>query len=698
MKIGTINYNDKSIRYIQKPEMNLPEISYIKTVSKPDIFQKAKQKSSGITPYLTISFCGYPVHIVDGGNHATNMQHFANAISNDMDIEMYNVKTNPQDANMKQLKSLEEQLKLLNSNHSKYTDNDYVAVPALASVPILNLQEQYNRIMHDNKTFTPENLKANKHSLLKFLKEIYENPNKYREYINYMDNKNQGIEYTYGVIREINKAKMRGAKVYIPSGHPHDTTLKWLADTRGLKPELYNYIATGIDKNGSIQNLTKELKEKNWYDFNLLSLSDANVVGVKGASNAQDYMFAAYDSCVTDGARGVYNFTPVRKDGKIIGYSYTDLTTNEYPYDEFPANDEVANIAKFVGLDINDVSANPKDIRILKRYLNEGLDTEPCPDKLYPINDIFSEEEIKTRKLNLQGDYVDKTLNLFFRVNNNNQVIFPKCDCEGSGKPGVLSMWGSCFAVFNAIARDINIQNQQCPFESDKELSLTDLQNHKKKINEILRQGTETENYKEAENIFNYAIDLNKAFEASNNIEVLDFKPYQLLGNLHFKHGSFDYAGSCYNNAINILAKKIFQSNSSGGEAISKYLQDYEDYRRALALNEQYNHESKIFWAKGLWGRLCSKMPEKPEHYDDYDKFRDGYSKYVNSIKPCADMYNKLAVVCSRRGEYYPAKVCKEAASDILKCNSRGEEVLRLRSEGVSYIGDLYNEIKKEDY
>ena len=327
-----------------------------------DLFIKSYQPSVP-QPYRTISFCGYPVHIVDGGNHATNMQHFANAISNNMDIEMYDVEVNPQDANMKQLKSLELELKILNADHPKFNNNEYVAVPALASVPLLNLQEQYNRIMHTNKIFTPENLKANKKNLLKFLETIYENPNKYRQYIQYMDSKTQGIEYAYGVIQEINKAKANGAKIYIPSGHPQDTTLKWLAEQRGLKPELYNYIATGIDKDGKIKKLTQEIKNNNWYDFNLLSLSNANVVEVKGTTGVQDYMFAAYDSCVTDGARGVYNFSPIRKNGKLIGYSYTNTNTNEYPYEEFPANSEISNIVDFVGKNIDEVIANSEEDR-----------------------------------------------------------------------------------------------------------------------------------------------------------------------------------------------------------------------------------------------------------------------------------------------------------------------------------------------
>lgn len=695
MRIGAVYLNSNVTRANTSFHFNEREdysrLQYVKN----DIFMKSTVQVLK-KPYITISFGGYPVHIVDGGNHATNMQHFANAISNNMDIEMYDVEVNPQDANMKQLKSLELELKILNAEHPKFKNNEYVAVPALASVPLLNLQEQYNRIMHTNKIFTPENLKANKKNLLKFLKTIYENPNKYRQYIQYMDSKTQGIEYAYGVIKEINKAKANGAKIYIPSGHPQDTTLKWLAGQRGLKPELYNYIATGIDKDGKIKKLTQEIKNNNWYDFNLLSLSNANVVGVKGTTGAQDYMFAAYDSCVTDGARGVYNFSPIRENGKLIGYSYTNTNTNEYPYEEFPANSEISNIAEFVGKDIDEVIASPKDINIFNELAHDNKDFDKIPNKLYPIEDVFSFQEIKNRKLRLQGDYVDKSLTLFFRKNEDGKVIFPKCDCEGSGKPSVLSMWGSCFSVMNAIARDIEIQNSQYP-NTNGNCSNSEFANHRKKINKILEKGINTPNDKEAERSFNYAIALNKAFEASNNVELLDFKPYQLLGNLHFTHKKYDYANACYNNAINMLAKKI--QNQTGNRPISQMLEDYENYKNSISDNEVYNILMSKYKTYSVWKKFVTSPPQKPLYYNDYkDKFEKGYLDYKNLILPCAKMFERLNIICYKNQEFYPAEVCKQASKDIKECNSRAEQVLQLRADGISYIGDLYNEIKREDY
>lgn len=696
MRIDTICLNIQISKRCL-PLVETKTFSQINFSDRKDIFIKSSFQSVAKNSYSLISFCGYPVYIVDGGNHATNMQHFANAISNNMDTEIYDVEVNVQDANIKQLKSLEKELKILNHEHPKFNNNEYVAVPALASVPLLNLQEQYNRIMHENKIFTPENLKANKKNLLKFLKTIYESPNKYRQYIQYMDDKSQGIEYVYGVIQEINKAIANGAKVYIPSGHPQDTTLKWLAGQRGLKPELYNYIATGIDKNDSIKHLSQEIKNKNWYDFNLLSLSDANVVGVKGAKGAQDYMFAAYDSCVTDGARGVYNFSPVKERGELVGYSYTSTTKNEYPYEEFPANNEISNIAMFVGKDSEDVIATPSDIKLFKKISSSNGEFEKIPNKLYPIDSVFSKEEIKERKLRLQGDYVDKSMMLFFRKNEDGKVIFPKCDCEGSGKPSVLSMWGSCFSVMNAIARDIEIQNSQYPNTNNDECPNTELINHKMKVNEVVEAGINSLNDDEAEKAFNYAILLNKAFEASNNIELLDFKPYQLLGNLHFSNKKYNYANSCYNNAINILAKKILSLHND--MQIYDMLQDYRNYKKAIDDNQNYDVLMCKYNSYSIWKKLLTSVPQKPAHYTDYkEKFEKGYKEYKNFIQPCAEMFERLNTICNKNQEYYPAKICQKASEDIKKCNDRAEQVLQLRADGIIYIGDLYNEIKREDY
>ncbi len=68
---------------------NYTSIPTAKNYNKASIFIMPK----------SISFMGHTVHIVDGGNHATNMQHFANAISDDMDIKMHNVEVNSKDKN-----------------------------------------------------------------------------------------------------------------------------------------------------------------------------------------------------------------------------------------------------------------------------------------------------------------------------------------------------------------------------------------------------------------------------------------------------------------------------------------------------------------------------------------------------------------------------------------------------------------------
>lgn len=82
----------------------------------------------------------------------------------------------------------------------------------------------------------------------------------------------------------------------------------------------------------------------------MLALSNAHIVNIKNKNN-KDFIFAAKDGCMNDGARGVYHFSPVRNSyGKIIGYSFTDTSTVEYPYNEFHANEKIANIAKYVGL------------------------------------------------------------------------------------------------------------------------------------------------------------------------------------------------------------------------------------------------------------------------------------------------------------------------------------------------------------
>ena len=80
---------------------------------------------------------------------------------------------------------------------------------------------------------------------------------------------------------------------------------------------------------------------------------------------------------------------------------------------------------------------------------------------------FFLWEKLRAKELIYKGEYVDKTLTLFFDENDEDKIIFKKCDCEGSGRPSVLSVWGSCYATLNAIARDIGFSEQISTLDRD---------------------------------------------------------------------------------------------------------------------------------------------------------------------------------------------------------------------------------------
>lgn len=634
-------------------------------------------------PYRTISFMGKTVHIVDGGCHATNMEHFAHAISDEMNTKMHNVETNSKDDNIKQLQSLEANLKDLANEQVSGT---YIAVPALATVPILNMQDQYNVIMDDNKKFTAENLKDNKENLLKFLKKIYDYPEKYSKYINYMDPMKQGIQYTYGVIKQINKLVEAGANVYVPSGHPHEQTLKWVADTEDLKPELYHYIATGDDPNNTVKNALDDIKEKNWYDFNLLALSDAHVVGVRGVDDMSDYIFAAYDGFVTEKERGVYNFSPIRKADKIVGYSYTDTVNNQYPLSHFPHNDRIANIEKYVGKNYKELLATRSEIEELKDARKNEQNTKQCADKLYPIKEIFSDDEIKSRRYNLRGKYVDRSLTLFFDTNRKGEVIFPKCDCEGTGKPSVLSMWGSCFAVFNAIQRDI--------LKTQRDVNEKWIDEHNASMQKDIKTAYEfvqSSKYNAAEALLKLAREKDMSFAKKHPEYIRCYKPDELLGDIYHAQEKDYWAKACYNNALDIIAKQIMTEIRD----VPKFQQESMKYGNTMLKSENYDFLLKAYNSKPAFIRAFTSPPNKPSDYNEH-KSMTKIKKQRDVLDAASDIFDKIANICENTGEKYPAKVCRAAALDICKKTDRGFKVLAKRVGHEQYIGDLYNEIKPD--
>ena len=394
------------------------------------------------------------VHIIDGYLHADTMEHFAKAalrrVGKVGDIRMHYVNCNRTDINTKQMSEIESVLKSLSET---LRSGDYVTIPGLASVPILNLQDRIKNVLGKSISLTAKNLKSYKDMLLNYLKEIYDYKNYHRSDIRALDKNGQELEYTYGVIREINNLKNKGVNVYIPAGHGADETIKWMPKRYGVSDELHKYIATGKDSNDEIRNIFKRADNNGYYDFNLLSLSDAHIVNVKG-KNGGDYIFSSKDGFVNDSARGVYNFTPIRNSsGNILGYSYHDESTIEYPYSEFKANEQIANLCKYVGLPRNKFSASYSEDKKFKEYLKKGYSTSSLPDKLYALRDVYDLSEIRSQNLDTLGSLINRD-RLIFDTNNAGKVIFQKANCEGSDKPSVVQMWGSCFSAINAMVRD----------------------------------------------------------------------------------------------------------------------------------------------------------------------------------------------------------------------------------------------------
>lgn len=410
-----------------------------------------KQKSAFNKPTFKTK-----VHIIDGFLHADNMEHFAKSAFKKMnkvsDISMHYVECNHLDINTKQMSSVEDMLKKISGS---LRSGDFLAIPGLASVPILNLSDRIKNVLDKNVNLTPQNLKIYKNIILEFLKEIYNYKYYHSNEISQLDKNSQDLAYTYGVIDEVDKLVDRGVNVYIPAGHGADSTIKWIAKSEGLSNDLYRFIAKQYDPNGNVKSILKNAKDRNLYDFNLLSLCKGHIVNIKGKNNS-DYLFTAKDGFANDGERGVYNFSPVRNScGKILGYSYHDESTVEYPFDEFNGNDSIANLCKYVGLPYCDFAPSYDETRRFRDYVKKGLSTAYLPDKLYSIRDVFSHEEIKNRKLDVLGHLINNEQNLIFDTNSNGKIIFQKTNCEGSEKPSVVSMWGSCFSSINAMARDV---------------------------------------------------------------------------------------------------------------------------------------------------------------------------------------------------------------------------------------------------
>lgn len=604
-------YNKRN--YIQNPIVNNSDCN--------DVFVKSSEPA---VPHKTVSFRGYDVHIVDGGSHADDMEHFANSISNKMDIHMHRMENTTESGLNKPLRNVEAQLQKI--NRYKLTDeNSYVAIPVKITIPLQNLQEQYKQVMGYYLHLQPHSTKTCKKKIMEFLRVLYENPEKYKKYIRYMDPQNQGIEYAYGIINEIDNLKCR--KVYVPSEHPQEETLNWLAGERGEKPELTNYLATGYDKDGKVHNMLNYIKGEGWYNFNLLTLSKADVVNLKKMDGESDHIYSAYDTTVNDGARGVYNLTPIRENGRVAGYSFKDTVSNDYPYDEFPHNDEIKDIIKFVGQYESDVVANDEETARFKEALKQNRDMLEFANKLYPVWKVFDENELNDGKIFDKGDFVDYKLENYFRRNGDYKIIYPAADCENSGRPSVMGMWGSCYSMFNAISRDIDAR--------------------------YIRDSLKNQNN----------INLNSAI-------------YGMLNDAQNCESKKDW-----NKADKILTEVVEYIDMEGFNRRNK---DYLNTYKRLA-DAKYN-KGDYLGANGVYNfylnNLCKNFLE--------DIKGDDYKTGADDRMRIAKVFQRLAELAQKRGEFVPEKECRRAAHEVVRCSKLGAEVLERRADNDVNIGDIF--------
>ena len=608
-------------KYAQNPMLStsVSNDSFVKSNESLDV--------KSVNPMRTISFMGYKIHIVDIGKHADEMAHFAKLDAKGVDkVVLHRGEQSTNSMFNKPLKNIEAQLKEINK-YGLTDNNSFIAIPVKITVPLQNLAEQYKRVMGYYLHLKPHSTQTCKKNILNFLKELYENPDKHKKYIRYMDPNNQGIEYAYGIIQEINKLKCK--KAYVPADYPHKETLEWLAGTKGETPELDNYLATGYDKDGKVHNMLNYIKGKEWYDFNLLALSKADVVNLKKADGYSDHIYSSYDTTVNDGARGAYNLSPVRENGKIVGYSYKDVVTNQYPVEQFPYNLEVADVARFVGKRVDEVVADDVTTHEFRMAMEEGRDTSEFSEKLYPVWKVFNNDQLYGEKIFEKGDFVDSNLINYYRRNAHYEIIYPKADCENNGRPSVRGMWGSEYSMLNAMKRDISEQDFADSMIRDYHINFNAIAADSYRS---AKEAFGANDYARSEKLLNEALEsINLAgFDSKNNNHI---ETYNLMGDVKTKLGNYDGASWYYNKAINALSKNVM---------------------------ERYDVDPKVYH---------TTMDERVKIHD---------------------IFVKLADIAKIRGEGYPEQECLRAAGEVRGLTTLGSKVLERRADNDINIGDIF--------
>lgn len=645
----------------------------------------------------SISFKGNPskyvhnVTLLDSGQHASNMMNLMKSLLKDpFQINLKHVpvilvneaKYDTRFEALKTMRELKEELSKINKTDNK---PEYLIIPALCNVPLLNLSDQIASVMKKRVNLTASNIKNNKCLVLSFLETIAEHPSTYSKEIGYMDKNKQGMEHTFGVIQEINKAVESGIKVFIPAGHPQHNNIDHLIQINNLKPEYYHYLATGNDVGEKISSLKRQCDEDNWYDFNLLTLSNAENLGITKPDGTK-FFHSAYDSCVTDFARGTFNLSPVRRNGKIQGYSFLDQETVHLKKVKRPDD---TFIEKFVGLPVRDVLATPIETQKFKMILSKTgeksksdlafLDEISC--KLFKVEDIFSGKEIKGKKINLKGKYTDYSLKMYFDENKNGQIIFPQCDCEASGRPSVASIWGSCFSLVSKITQKLNDVHSRVYTKFEDIPTFKDM-TYEYFISMAERQQTEK--------------NLNQAISRK---QLILGKDHPSLIQDYFKMG--EHLEKTVKYSANVTLEEL--------EALSKdYALGYQEYNREDLTG--FSHAEKVY-NEALRIAQLNFHPKSPIIADCYMKIGEMCEKKSpsnleaaeNCLNEAIDIYsysdkknenipiafNRIGDILRKQNKDYFANLSKNAAYEIKNNTSKGQELIKKRAYGIKNISGI---------
>ena len=588
------------------------------------------------------SFKGYPVMIVDGGKHASDMNRFAHAVNKNMDVEMVQVEVIPQDERYKQMKSLEGELAKLNQNND--VKGKFIAIPAFAFVPVRDFKKAYNTAFNEDLRFFPRDLSCHKREISRLLKAFYDEPEKYKKELELLDVNNQGLEYTYGVVEQINKLVDKGAQVYIPSGQPKGRYMIQLAKDKGYERELRVSLTTGLDTDDIVSGMYREIESKDLYDFNLLSVSKAKTIGISAYHPAQKYLFETYDALTTGKTKGIYNLTPIRAGDEVIGYSYTDTSTVQYKASEFEGDGKTARLNQFVGKKADETTiANSKDIEKIKRYMKEGKDTTKCPDKLYPTDEVLG-EVFATASLDKirKGKYVDNTLKERFDENDRGDIIYPYWNLEANRKPAVFAVAGTDYAVIRKISDDIDVIEEQKAQE--------ERENNGKDVEAIIKHIEDEKALGNWRNVQSWAL---KVIENNEDFDVYIWESYlTALINLN------------KNKEADEVVDKVIKIYCD--EAKEMPVNTFSDVRTIMRKSRELNGgDSNIFSFSDAYNILMQR--------ETSEKKVQEAKEFLKTTKKIAELYIEKSQIQRKLGNEEKADIYSGIAADIIKQNKKGQ-------------------------